>query len=57
MSDLNSCTLTGNLTKDAEVKLIGAKQTPCCEFTVANNTGFGQYEKASLPITRTVEGN
>lgn len=48
MSDLNSCTFTGNLTKDAEVKLIGAKQTPCCEFTVANNTGFGQYEKASF---------
>lgn len=48
MSDLNSCTFTGNLTKDAEVKLIGAKQTPCCEFTIANNTGFGQYEKASF---------
>ena len=30
MSDLNSCTFTGKLTKDAEVKLIGAKQTPCC---------------------------
>jgi single-strand DNA-binding protein len=48
MSDLNCCTFTGNLTKDAEMKLIGAKQTPCCEFTLANNTGFGQYAKATF---------
>jgi single-strand DNA-binding protein len=48
MSDLNNCAFTGNLTKDAELKLIGAKQTPCCEFTIANNTGFGQYAKASF---------
>ena len=48
MSDMNVCTFTGNLTKDAEVKLIGAKQTACCEFTIANNTGYGQYEKASF---------
>lgn len=47
MSDLNSCSFTGRLTADAEVKLIGAKQTPCCEFSIANNTGFGQYEKVS----------
>lgn len=47
MSDLNSCAFTGRLTKDAEVKLVGAKQTPCCEFSIANNTGFGQYAKVS----------
>lgn len=47
MSDLNCCSFTGRLTKDAEVKLIGAKQTPCCQFTIANNTGFGQYETTS----------
>lgn len=47
MSDLNCCAFTGRLTADAEVKLIGAKQTPCCEFTIANNTGFGQYAKTS----------
>ena len=47
MSDLNSCSFTGRLTKDAELKNVGAKQTPCSEFTIANNTGFGQYEKCS----------
>lgn len=48
MSDLNVCSFTGRLTKDAEIKLIGAKQTPCCEFSMANNTGFGQFEKTSF---------
>lgn len=47
MSDLNCCAFTGRLTKDAEIKLIGAKQTPCCEFSIANNTGFGQYAKTT----------
>lgn len=47
MSDLNCCAFTGRLTTDAEIKLIGAKQTPCCEFSIANNTGFGQYAKTS----------
>lgn len=48
MSDLNVFACTGRLTKDAEMKLIGAKQTPCCTFSLANNTGFGQYEKTSF---------
>lgn len=47
MSDLNCCAFTGRLTRDAEIKLIGARQTPCCEFAIANNTGFGQYAKTS----------
>ena len=47
MSDLNVCSFTGRLTKEAEIKLIGAKQTPCCEFSIANNTGFGNYAKVS----------
>lgn len=47
MSDFNSCGFTGRLTKDAELKSIGAKQTPCAEFTIANNTGYGQYEKTN----------
>lgn len=47
MSDFNNCAFTGRLTKDAELKSIGAKQTPCAEFTIANNTGYGQYEKTS----------
>lgn len=47
MSDLNSFSVIGRITKDAELKMIGAKQTACAEFTLANNTGFGQYEKTS----------
>lgn len=47
MSDLNSFSVIGRITKDAELKTIGAKQTACAEFTIANNTGFGQYEKTS----------
>lgn len=45
MSDLNSCSFTGRLGKDAELKYIGAKQTPCAVFSIACTTGFGQYEK------------
>lgn len=48
MSDLNCCAFVGRITKDAELKMIGAKQTPCAEFTIANNTGFGQFEKTSF---------
>lgn len=48
MGDLNSCAFVGRITKDAELKMIGAKQTPCAEFTIANNTGFGQFEKTSF---------
>lgn len=47
MSDLNNCSFIGRVTKDAELKHIGAKQTPCAEFTIANNTGYGQFEKTS----------
>ena len=47
MSDLNCCSFTGRLTKDAEMKMIGAKQTPCTEFSIANNTGYGQFEKTT----------
>lgn len=47
MSDLNSCTFTGRLGRDAELKMIGAKQTPCAVFSLANDTGFGQYQKTS----------
>ena len=47
MSDMNCMSLTGRLTKDAELKMVGAKQTPCAEFSIANNTGYGQFEKTS----------
>lgn len=48
MSDLNNFSVIGRITKDAELKTIGAKQTPCAEFTIANNTGYGQFEKTSF---------
>lgn len=44
MADINICTLSGRLTADCI-----AKTTPngksITEFSIANNTGFGQYEK------------
>lgn len=48
MSDLNVFSVIGRLTKNAELKYVGAKQTPCAEFTIANNTGFGNYAKTSF---------
>lgn len=48
MSDLNNCTFTGRLTRDAETLTVGAKQTTLTKFGMANNTGFGQYEKTSF---------
>lgn len=47
MSDLNAMSITGRLGKDAETKAIGAKGTLSTEFSVANDTGFGQYAKTS----------
>lgn len=41
MSDLNSITVVGRLTADAESKQVG--NSTLVTFTVANNTGFGQY--------------
>ena len=44
MADLNSCTLTGRLTRDAElVTLPEGKQILKCSIAV--NTGYGQYAK------------
>lgn len=48
MSDLNSCSFTGRVTKDAVVESIGAKGTQITKFSIANNTGFGQYAKTSF---------
>ena len=47
MSDLNSFSVTGRLGKDAETKAAGAKGTLSTEFSLANDTGFGQYAKTS----------
>lgn len=48
MADLNSCSFTGRLTKDAETTNVGAKGTSLTKFAIANNTGFGQYEKTNF---------
>lgn len=48
MSDLNSCSFTGRLTRNAEVLTVGAKGTSLTKFAIANNTGFGQYAKTSF---------
>ena len=48
MADLNSCSFTGRVTKDAVVESVGAKGTQITKFSIANNTGFGQYAKANF---------
>lgn len=48
MADLNVCTFVGRVTKDAELKTVGAKATPLATFSIANNTGFGQYAKTQF---------
>lgn len=41
MADLNNVTVVGRVVRDAEMRTAGA--SVLTEFTVANNTGFGQY--------------
>lgn len=41
MSNINNFTVVGRLTKDAIQKQVG--NSTVVEFTIANNTGFGQY--------------
>lgn len=48
MSDLNSCSFTGRLTRDAETQTVGSKGTSLTKFAIANNTGFGQYAKTQF---------
>ena len=48
MSDLNNCTFVGRITRDAELTTVGAKGTSLTKFGIANNTGFGQYEKTNF---------
>lgn len=48
MSDLNNCTFVGRLTKDATVENVGAKGTQITKFSIANNTGFGQYQRTNF---------
>lgn len=48
MSDLNSCSFTGRVTRDAETTTVGSKGTSLTKFSIANNTGFGQYAKTQF---------
>lgn len=48
MADLNSCSFTGRVTRDAVVESVGAKGTQITKFGIANNTGFGHYAKTNF---------
>lgn len=48
MSDLNNCTFIGRITRDAELSTVGAKGTSLVKWGIANNTGFGQYERTNF---------
>lgn len=47
MSDVNVCTFVGRCTRDAETTTVGSKGTSLTKWAIANNTGFGQYEKTN----------
>jgi len=47
MSDINSLTITGRLTKDALRKTFPGSGSAFLEFDIANNTGFGDYAKVN----------
>ena len=47
MSDINTFTFTGRLTSDPELQ-VTSKGTKLLNFTVANNTGFGENEHANF---------
>jgi single stranded DNA-binding protein len=46
-SDLNNFTMTGRLTRDSTYKVMGSGKG-VCNFSVANNTGFGQYRSTNF---------
>ena len=48
MSDMNVCTFIGRVTRDAELTVVGAKNTSLVKWGIANNTGFGQYERTQF---------
>ena len=48
MSDLNNCTFIGRVTRDAETVTVGSKGTSLTKWAIANNTGFGQYERTNF---------
>jgi single-strand DNA-binding protein len=46
MADLNSCSFTGRLVRDAEKKVIPTGST-LVSFDIANNTGWGDNKKVT----------
>lgn len=48
MADLNSCSFTGRVTRDAETTTVGSKGSSLTKFSIANNTGFGQYARTQF---------
>lgn len=54
MSDINNCTFTGRLTRDAESKVLSTG-TKLVTFDIANNTGWGSYAK-TLYVTVNLWG-
>ncbi len=46
MSDTNVFVLKGRLVRDSELKYIGQKNTAKLSFSLANGTGYGEYEKS-----------
>lgn len=48
MADLNVCTFVGRVTKDATLDTVGSKGTQITKFSLANNTGFGEYARTNF---------
>lgn len=46
MSDINNLTITGVLVRDAQKRFTG-NDKPVISFTLANQTGYGDYEKTN----------
>ncbi|MCK4819584.1 single-stranded DNA-binding protein, partial [bacterium] len=47
MNDINTCTFTGNLTRDAELKYTNSG-TAICNFSLAVNEKYGETDYASF---------
>lgn len=47
MADLNSLCITGRLTRNATSKIVGNGKT-LLTFDIANNIGYGDYEKTNF---------
>lgn len=48
MSNISTFAFDGNIVRDAELTYVGTKKTALCKFSVAVNTGYGEYKKANF---------